>query len=74
MNIKEAKLLFQAGVLEDPVIRRVGEQGWTVVLEGRHQLKPELETTRGGVRVFKTADAAVGVVFELGFEKIEVVR
>lgn len=39
-----------------------------------HKMNPALETARGHVRVFKTLDAAVGVLFELGFEKIDVVR
>jgi hypothetical protein len=33
-----------------------------------------LETARGGVRVFKRLDAAVGVLFDIGIEKITVVK
>jgi hypothetical protein len=75
MVIKEAELLFQAGALETPVIKRHDQgEGWTVTLDGKHKLNPALETARGHLRVFKTLDAAVGVLFELGFERIDVVR
>jgi hypothetical protein len=33
-----------------------------------------LETARGQTRVFKRLDAAVGVLFELGFEGVTIVR
>jgi hypothetical protein len=75
MVVKEAELLFQAGALETPVINRHDQgEGWSVTLAGRHKMNPTLETARGQVRVFKTLDAAVGVLFDLGFEKINVVR
>ena len=75
MNIKEAEILFQAGVLVVPVIKQheTGE-GWTVTLTGKHKLNPMLETARGQVRVFKRLDAAIGVLFEVGFNKIEILR
>jgi hypothetical protein len=75
VNIKEAEILMQAGVLKTPVIKKHDlEDGWVVTLDGKHKMKPALETARGQVRVFKRLDAAVGVLFELGFEKINVVR
>lgn len=75
MNIKQAELLFQAGGLGVPVIKpHASGEGWTVTLDGKHTLNPLLETARGEVRVFKRLDAAVGVLFELGFEAIHVVR
>jgi hypothetical protein len=75
MVVKEAELLFQAGALETPVIKQHDfGNGWVVTLTGKHTLNPALETARGHVRVFKTLDAAVGVLFDLGFEKINVVR
>lgn len=68
-------MLFQAGALETAVIKKHGiKAGWLVTLAGKHKLNPALETARGHVRVFKRLDAAVGVLFELGFEKINVVR
>ena len=73
MNIKEARLLFHTGVLQEPVIRKE-EGGWIVLLEGNHPLNPVLETARGQVRVFRTVDAAVEVLFELGFNSIRVIR
>lgn len=75
MNLKEAELLFQAGALTVPVIKQHEQsEGWTVELNGKHKLNPMLETARGQVRVFKRLDAAVGVLFELGFNEISVIR
>ena len=75
MILKEAELLFQAGALETPVVKKYEpEGGWGVTLAGKHKLNPTLEAARGHVRVFKTLDAAVGVLFELGFGEIRVIR
>ena len=75
MVIKQAELLFQAGVLQVPVIKKddAGD-GWIVSLEGTHKLTPELETARGGTRTFKTLDAAVGILFEIGFSEIKIIQ
>ncbi len=73
MNIKEADILFQAGALEASVIQKhASGDGWTATLSGKHKLNPMLETARGQVRVFKRLDAAVGVLFDIGFEEISV--
>lgn len=75
VNIKEAEILLQAGVLVTPVIKKhENTEGWTVTLAGKHKLTSELETARGQVRVFKRLDAAVGVLFEMGFVEIRIVR
>ena len=75
MNIKEAELLHQAGALKTPVIKKYTlDGGWVVTLEGNHKLNPTLETARGDVRVFKRLDAAVGVLFDIGFGDIRIVR
>lgn len=75
MNIKEAEILFQAGALNAPVIKQhESGEGWTVALHGKHKLNPMLETARGQVRVFKRLDAAVGVLFEVGFGEIKILR
>jgi len=75
VNLKEAELLCRAGALEIPVIRpHDAGEGWAVTLAGKHNLNPLLETARGQVRVFKRLDAAVGVLFELGFEEIKIVQ
>ena len=75
MNLREAELLFQAGALAVPVIKKHNQsEGWTVTLDGKHKLNPLLETARGKVRVFKRLDAAVVVLFELGFKRVNVVR
>ena len=75
VNIKEAEILQQAGVLVTPVIKKHElDDGWVVTLAGKHKLNPLLETARGHVRAFKTLDAAVGVLFEFGFVEIRVVQ
>jgi hypothetical protein len=75
VNIKEAEILLQAGVLVTPVIKQHEQgDGWIVTLAGKHKLNPKLETARGHVRVFKRLDAAVGVLFELGFKEVKVVQ
>ena len=75
MNIKEAELLFQANALAVPVIKKHDhDEGWTVTLSGKHKLNPMLETARGQVRVFKRLDAAAGVLFEVGFGEITIIR
>ncbi|MGZ8182300.1 MAG: hypothetical protein ACXWT1_10105 [Methylobacter sp.] len=75
MNLKEAQLLFQAGALEAPVVKQQEHgEGWIVMLTGTHKLNPILEAARGHVRVFKRLDAAVGLLFELGFNGVNVVR
>ncbi len=73
MNIKETALLFQAGVLDVPIIKQHAQSdGWTVTITGTHKLNPLLETARGKVRVFKRLDAAVVVLFEIGFDELTV--
>jgi len=73
VNIKEAEILFQAGALDAPVIKQhESGEGWTVILTGKHKLNPMLETARGQIRVFKRLDAAVGVLFEVGFCEVNV--
>ena len=75
MVIKEAELLFQAGALQMPVIKKsVAGDGWIVILKGTHQLNPVLEIARGGPRVFKKLDAVVGMLFEIGFDEVKIVQ
>ena len=75
MNIKEAQILQQAGVLEIPVTKKNNKGvGWVVTLNGKHKLNPLLETARGKVRVFKRLDAAAGGLFEIGFSEIKIIQ
>jgi hypothetical protein len=75
VNLKEAELLCRAGAIETPVIKKHDQgEGWTVTLAGKHKLNHMLETARGQVRVFKRLDAAVGVLFEIGFSEIKIIR
>lgn len=58
-----------------PVIKQhESAEGWTVTLTGKHQLNPMLETARGQVRVFKRLDAAVEVLFEVGFAEMKITK
>lgn len=58
-----------------PVIKKHAQsEGWVITLAGKHKLNPMLETARGQVRVFKRLDAAVGILFELGFNEIKIAR
>jgi hypothetical protein len=75
VNLREAELLFQAGALAVPVIKKYDKgDGWTITLAGKHKLNSMLVTARVQVRVFKRLDAAVGVLFELGFGEITITR
>jgi len=75
MVIKEVELLFQAEALDAPIIKQhTKNNGWTVTITGTHKLNPLLETARGKVRVFKRLDAAVVVLFEIGFDELKVIR
>jgi len=75
MVIKEAELLFQAEALQVPVIKQSNTgNGWIIILEGAHKLIPEIETARGGIRVFKRLDSAVEVLFEIGFDEVKIVK
>lgn len=58
MNLKEAEILFNANVLQNPTIKK-HENGWVVTLSGGHKITKTLETARGKIRVFKRLDAAV---------------
>jgi len=73
MQTREARLLHTTGAIKSPVIRQT-EGGWAVELPGKHGLNPLLELARGGQRVFKTLDAAVEVLFEIGFTATKVER
>lgn len=71
MQTREARLLHTTGAIKCPVIRQAGA-GWSIELPGKHGLNPILELARGGPRVFKSLDAAVEVLFEIGFTALKV--
>lgn len=73
MKLKEAEILFNANALQEPVITK-HEGGWVVTLAGNHKLTEELETSQGHMRVFKKVNAAVGVLFGIGFSEIKIVK
>ncbi len=73
MQTREARLLQATGAIKSPLIRQT-DGGWSVELPGKHGLNPLLELARGGPRVFKTLDAAIEVLFEIGFSTVTVQR
>ena len=73
MQTREARLLHSTGVIKGAVIRQMAG-GWTAELPGKHGLNPVLELARSGPRVFKTLDAAVEVLFEIGLKSVKVER
>jgi len=73
VKLKEAEILFNVNALQEPIITKQ-EGGWVVTLAGSHKLSPTLETSQGHVRLFKKLDAAVGVLFEVGFGEIKIVK
>jgi len=73
VKLKEAEILFNVNALQEPVITKQ-EGGWIVTLEGSHKLNPTLETSQGHVRLFKKLDAAAGVLFEVGFSEVKIIR
>ena len=73
MQTREARLLQSTGVIKTPVIRQALGR-WVVELPGKHGLNPILELARGGPRVFRSLDAAVEVLFEIGFTAVRVER
>ena len=73
MKLKEAEILFNVNALQEPIITKQ-EGGWIVTLAGSHKLTPTLETSQGHARLFKKLDAAVGVLFGIGFSGVRVVK
>lgn len=75
MVVKEAELLFQAQALDMPTIKlHKSGNGWTVTLNGTHKLNPLLETARGQIRIFKRLDAAVQLLFKIGFTQLNITQ
>lgn len=71
MQLSEIKMLFENGVLRDAyILPLLGE--WVIECTRHAGDSVALETQRGGVRRFKTLDAAYGVVREIGFQRAQV--
>ncbi|WP_429037545.1 plasmid replication protein RepB [Aeromonas media] len=71
-TIKEvdAKLLFDAGALERAmIIRNNGSDGYNLFLamSGEERKAVAIERQRGGLRIFKSIDAAVATAKNIGF-------
>lgn len=68
MQIKELKMLHRAGALSDARIAAfMGE--WTVEMQQKGGERVTVEAQRGGVRQFKTLDAAWKALAAIGFER-----
>jgi len=74
VQLNEIKMLFDNGALRDAAVSRaVMLDGWCVSFGRVGRESVTLDTQRGSVRVFKTADAALAVIDEIGFRTALVV-
>jgi len=71
MQLSEIKMLFENGVLRDAYILPLFDS-WVIEFTKHAGESIALEAQRGGVRRFKTIDAAYGVVREIGFQRVQV--
>ncbi|WP_158162517.1 plasmid replication protein RepB [Grimontia hollisae] len=68
MQIKDLKLLFNAGSLKKAQVTKAPlENGFILIID-----KHIMQAQRGGNRVFKTIDAACESASKVGFKTIEV--
>ena len=75
MKLSRAKDLLEFGVLRGvEITANPMDSGWILQLAGRSGEMHVLETDRGGVRVFKTLDAAFKLCEEIGFETALIAR
>lgn len=75
MDIKQAQEYFALGVLDGVVVSEGWGEGheWQIEFTGRTgNASPVLEIKRGGVRRFKTLDAAISTCKEIGFRDVRV--
>ncbi len=69
MQIKDLKLLFDAGSLKKAQVTKAPMGSGYILLIDKHVLQAQ----RGGERIFKSLDAAAESAVKIGFQKIEVV-
>lgn len=68
MQVKDLKLLFDAGALKKAFVFHEPMQGGYVLMLDKHVLNAQ----RGGTRIFKSIDAACETANRIGFKNIEV--
>lgn len=68
MELKDLKLLFDAGSLKKAIITHEPMLTGYLLMIDHHVL----DTKRGRVRIFKTIDAACKAAKDIGFNRIEV--
>lgn len=75
MKLSKAKDLYEYGVVMGiEIVDNPLKEGWLVQIKSRTGDMSTLETDRGGLRVFKTLDAAFKICEEIGLETALVVR
>ncbi|GEM77535.1 hypothetical protein [Vibrio sagamiensis] len=68
MQIKDLKILFDAGAVKKATVVSAPLEGGYHLLIDKHVLQAQ----RGGDRLFKTLDAACESASNIGFKRIEV--
>lgn len=68
MQLKDLKLLFDAGSLKKAVVVPAPMNAGYLLMVDKHSLRAQ----RGGVRLFKSIDAAVESAHKIGFKSIQV--
>ena len=72
MDLDQAKLFFQAGLIERFVFQQMPmDAGWVVFLRQRKDggfVDETLDTFRGNTRYFKTLEALIQVVRSIGYK------
>jgi hypothetical protein len=75
MKLPEARTLFVAELLSTATVyRHTPDSGWCLRFESVTEIGIDLviETNAGGLRVFKTAEAAILTAERVGFKEIAV--
>ena len=76
MELKEAKSLYRAEGLKEPMIlNAVMDKGYTLQFKAKRDIWVEefLDRKAGGQRVFKTIDSAVAAANEIGLMRVVVI-
>lgn len=75
LKLSKAKDLYEFGVIVGAeIVDNPLKAGWLLQIKSRTGEMLTLETDRGGVRVFKTLDAAFKTCEEIGLDRVLVYR
>lgn len=64
------RILTMTGAVECAKLLRLRDGGWVITIDhtgGKRGVGREFCTARGGIRIFKTSDAALGILEEAGY-------